>query len=216
MRGKLIFLFGIDGSGKSTILKMLEDSGLDNTVYTSCLKNAIFEEELYQAERKLHFSRADFFSHEFKHVLHIGSVIYNMYNIVLPLLNTGKNVILDRYAICIKLFTELFLDPSCGCLSKTLECLPVPDLGVYFDVDIDIASQRILERSNKTGILPHYSESKESLMLKKAKYETMIPDEKYTILRIDANQNIDKVYSSVFKILSGICVPHNTNGQEHI
>ena len=43
-------------------------------------------------------------------------------------------------------------------------------------------------------------------MLKKEKYENMIPDEKYTILRIDANQNIDKVYSSVFKILSEICI----------
>ncbi|MEY8238547.1 deoxynucleoside kinase [Lachnospiraceae bacterium 66-29] len=206
MRGKLVILFGIDGSGKSTILKMLEDSGLNNTIYTSCLKNAIFEEELYRAEKMLRFTRAEFFSHEFKHVLHIGSVIYNMYNIVLPLLNIGKNVILDRYAICIKLFTELFLDPSCNCLSKTLECLPSPDLGVYLDVDIDTASRRILERSNKTGILPHYSESRESLMLKKEKYENMIPDEKYTILRIDANQNIDKVYSSVFKILSEICI----------
>ena len=95
---------------------------------------------------------------------------------------------------------------SCNCLSKTLECLPSPDLGVYLDVDIDTASRRILERSNKTGILPHYSESRESLMLKKEKYENMIPDEKYTILRIDANQNIDKVYSSVFKILSEICI----------
>ena len=142
MSGKLIFLFGIDGSGKSTILKMLEDSGLNNTIYTSCLRNAIFEEELYQAESKLHFSREDFFSHEFKHVLHIGSVIYNMFNIVLPLLDSGKNVILDRYAICIKLFTELFLEPSCNCLSKSLDCLPVPDLGIYFDVDIDIAIQR--------------------------------------------------------------------------
>lgn len=216
MRGKLAFLFGIDGSGKSTVLKMLEDSNLNNTIYTSCLKNAIFEEELYQAERKLHFSRTDFFSHEFKHVLHIGSVIYNMYNIVLPLLNIGANVILDRYAICIKLFTELFLDTSCNCLSRALECLPTPDLGVYLDVDIDTAIRRIQERSDKTGILPHYSESKESLILKKERYETMIPDEKYTILRINANQNIDKVYSSVYKILSEICAPDSPNDQKRI
>ena len=47
VRGKLVFLFGIDGSGKSTILNMLENSGLNNTVYTSCLTNAVFEEELY-------------------------------------------------------------------------------------------------------------------------------------------------------------------------
>ena len=209
MRGKIIFLFGIDGSGKSTILKMLEDNKLDNTVYTSCLTNAIFEEELYQAERELHFSRQNFFSHEFKHMLHIGSVIYNMFNIVEPLLNDGKNVILDRYVICIKLFTNLFLDPSYNCLSKALECLPTPDLGIYFDVDIDTAIRRIQERSNRTGILPHYSESRESLKRKKAGYETMIPNEKYTILKIDANQDINRVFSSVFRILSGECISDN-------
>lgn len=62
MRGKLIFLFGIDGSGKSTILNTLENSGLNNnTVCTSCLTNTVFEEELYSAERKLHFSRGSLF-----------------------------------------------------------------------------------------------------------------------------------------------------------
>lgn len=80
MRGKLICLFGIDGSGKSTLLEILNNSKLENTICTSCLKNAVFEEELYQAEKTLQFHRKDVFSHEFKHVLHIGSVIFRMYN----------------------------------------------------------------------------------------------------------------------------------------
>ena len=205
MQGKIIILFGIDGSGKSTILKMLKNSGLNNIVCTSCLSNAIFEEELYQAENKLNFSRKDVFSHEFKHVLHIGSVIYNFHNKILPLLNSGKNVILDRYTICINLFTKLFLDSSCSCLSNALACLPIPDLGIYFDVDVDIAIQRIQGRSNITGIQPHYSESKEALMMKKAGYETMIPNEAYPIARIDANQDIDEVYSSALNILDDAC-----------
>ena len=206
MRGKLIFLFRIDGSGKSTILERLENSGLTNTVYMSCLKNAVFEDELYQAEDRLHFSRKDIFSHEFKHVLHIGSVIYNMFDTVLPILDTGKNVILDRYVICIKLFAALFLRPSYNCLSRALDCLPAPDLGIYFDTNIEIAMKRILERSNLTGIPTHYSESKQSLIMKKSGYETMIPNENYTVLRIDANQSIENVYSSVFKILRNVCV----------
>ena len=211
MKGKLIILFGIDGSGKSTILNMLKSSGLNNTICTSCLTNAIFEEELYRAERILNFSRADVFSHEFKHVLHIGSVIYNVFNEVLPLLNSGTNVILDRYTICIKLFTNIFLTPSCNCLSKALECLPTPNLGIYFDTSVNTALQRIKERSNRTGILPHYSESKEALIMKKRGYEAMIPNENYTILKINANQNIDMVYSSVTKILGDICIsPENT------
>lgn len=209
MRGKLIFLFGIDGSGKSTILNMLKNSGLDNMVYTSCMKDAVFEEELYRAETKLQFSRKDIFSHEFKHTLHIGSVIYSMFDKILPILNNGNNVVLDRYTICIKLFADLFLKPSYSCLSKALDCLPIPDLGIYFDVDIDIAIERIQERSDRTGIMPHYSESKEALMMKKKGYEVAIPNERYPIVQIDANQKLNNVYSSVLRILNENCTSYN-------
>lgn len=194
MQGKLICLYGIDGSGKSTILEMLNNSKLKNTVCTSCLKKAIFEEELYQAEKKLHFHRQDVFSHEFKHVLHIGSVIYRMYNEILPFLDAGKNVILDRYIICVKVFTELFLRPSYNCLSKALECLPNPDIGIYLNVDIDTAFARIQQRSLKTGVPPHYSESKQALILKQTKYEEIIPSESYPVIKVNANQDINMVY----------------------
>lgn len=209
MRGKLIILFGIDGSGKSTILKMLEKSGLDNIVCTSCLKNAVFEEELYCAENKLKFSRRDVFSHEFKHVLHIGSVIYNVFEHVVPILDNGKNVILDRYAICVRLFADLFLDPSYNCLSKALDCLPTPDLGIYLDVNVDTAVQRIQERSNQTGTPPHYSESREALLMKKVGYESMILHEPYPIVKIDANQTIDEVYDSILELLNEVCDSHD-------
>lgn len=201
MRGKLICLFGIDGSGKSTLLEILNNSKLENTICTSCLKNAVFEEELYQAEKTLQFHRKDVFSHEFKHVLHIGSVIFRMYNEILPILDTGKNVILDRYVLCIKLFTELFLQPSCNCLSKALECLPNPDIGIYLNVDVDIAIARIQQRSRKTGIPPHYSESRQALILKQTKYEDIIPSEPYPIIEINANDDINIVYSTVLKLL---------------
>lgn len=209
MNGKLIILFGIDGSGKSTILKMLESSGLDNTVCTSCLANAIFEEELYLAEKKLHFSRKDYFSREFKHAIHIGSVIFKMFDTILPILHSGKNVILDRYVICIKIFGDLFLNPSYNCLSKALECLPTPNFGIYFDANVDTAFQRIQKRNKKVGIMPHYSESKESLIMKKTKYENLIPCENYPIVAVDANQSVDKVYSSVIKILNDSGIYHN-------
>ena len=201
MRGKLICLFGIDGSGKSSLLEILNKSKLENTICTSCIKNAVFEEELYQAEKTLQFHRNDIFSHEFKHVLHIGSVIFRMYNEILPILDTGKNVILDRYVLCIKLFTELFLQPSCNCLSKALECLPNPDIGIYLNVDVDIAIARIQQRSRKTGIPPHYSVSRQALILKQAIYEVIIPSEPYPIIEINANDDINIVYSTVLKIL---------------
>lgn len=201
MRGKLIVLYGIDGSGKSTILNKLKESEINNTICTSCMTNSVFEEELYSAEKQLHFNRRDYFSKEFKHMLHIGSVIYKMYNDIIPILNNGKNVILDRYIMCISLFTNIFLDKSYSCISKALECLPSPDLGIYFDVEIDTAVKRIKKRNEINGTSLHYSERKDSLVLKKEQYESLIPYEEYTILKIDANQEINTVYSSVLEIL---------------
>lgn len=202
MFGKLIVLFGIDGSGKSTILKMLNDSNLNNTICTSCLKNTVFEEELHRAEKALNFSRKNVFSKEFKHALHIESVIYNTFNNVLPILKNEKNVILDRYVICVKSFTEVFLKSSYNCISESLNCLPNPDLGIYFDVDINVAYNRIKERSKKTDIPIHYSESKNALLMKKRYYEESIPSESYPIKTIDANKSLDEVYEEVLKIIN--------------
>ena len=206
MRGKLIFLFGIDGSGKSTILKMLKKNGVENVEFTSCITNAIFEEELFQAEEKLKFSRKDYFTHEFKYVLHVNSIIYKMFNVILPLLNNGKNVVLDRYIPCVKLYADLFLEPSYKCISKALECLPSPDFGIYFDVEIKTALCRLKTRSEITGIPLHFSESEKSLVMKKVGYEAMFPYEKYTITKIDANQEIDNVYDLVLGMLNEKCM----------
>jgi dTMP kinase len=201
MKGKLLFISGIDGSGKTTILEMLKKCEMQDVEFTSCLTTAVFEEELYQAEDKLKFSRKDYFTHEFKYVLHVNSIIYKMFNTILPILNSGKNVVLDRYIICVKLYADLFIKPSYRCISKALDCLPSPDLGIYFDVDIKKASHRLEMRSKITGVPLHFSESEESLIKKKAKYELLLPNEKYVVERIDANSKIKDVYLSVMNIL---------------
>lgn len=199
MRGKLIILFGIDGSGKTTVLNMLKLSNFSNIMYSSCMSNSVFEEELYTAEMLLHFSRKDIYSREYKHWLHIGGVIYNMYNKILPMLEDGINVVLDRYTICIRLFANLFLEPSFFCITEALKCLPFPDLGIYFDTDVDVAAKRILMR-NENALL-HYSESKDALLMKKKGYEEMIKNEPYKIRKVNSNQNIHIVYNSVVEIL---------------
>lgn len=78
-------------------------------------------------------------------------------------------------------------------------------MGIYFDVSIDNAIHRIEKRCNRTGTLPHYSESKESLIRKKRGYEDMMPNETYPILKIDANQRINKVYASITGTLKEVC-----------
>lgn len=202
MNGKLIVLFGIDGSGKTTINNMLANCNLNNTVCTSCMINPVFENELYIAENELHFRKEDYFSREFKHLLHIGSVVFDMFNRIIPIQKNGSNVILDRYDMCIKQYAELFLDTPYHCISNILECLPTPNLGVYFDSDVHIAFERVKKRSMETGLPIHYSESLESLILKKSGYEEMMKGLSYKVVRIDANQEVDQVLLSVLNKLT--------------
>ena len=79
--------------------------------------------------------------------------------------------------------------------------MPNPDIGIYLNVDVDIAIARIQQRSRKTGIPPHYSESRQALILKQTKYEDIIPSEPYPIIEINANDDINIVYSTVLKLL---------------
>ena len=83
--------------------------------------------------------------------------------------------------------------------------MPTPDIGIYFDVNIENAIHRIEKRCNRTGTLPHYSESRESLIRKKRGYEVMMSNENYPILKIDANQSINKVYASIAGTLKETC-----------
>ncbi len=119
MRGKLICLFGIDGSGKSSLLEILNKSKLENTICTSCIKMLSLKKNYIKRKKLFNFIEMIFFLMNLSMYFILVALFFRMYNEILPILDTGKNVILDRYVLCIKLFTELFLQPSCNCLSKS-------------------------------------------------------------------------------------------------
>ena len=121
---------------------------------------------------------------------------------VVPELENGNIVILDRYYLCNKIYSN-FDEQNLSHMDKLFEILPKPDLGLYLDVKVDIA----LDRIEKRGLKKSPYETKENLNKLRNKYLEHIVQEQYPILKIDANLSekevlriaLDKIFEILYK-----------------
>lgn len=185
MKGNLIVIMGIDGSGKTTLVGNLEKCvcNVDNWKCMSIFDNSVFTKELEEVAKQQGKTRRECFSKELRSLIWRSDLINNVYQYVIPELENGNTVILDRYILCNKVYSDL---KSRGFehMDRILDILPRPDLGIYLDVDIDIALQRISQRNGKERA-PY--EKREGLIHIKDVYEELMPKEDYPIIRINAN-----------------------------
>ncbi len=194
MKGKLIAIMGIDGSGKTTLVGNLEKCGcgIDNWKCMSIFDNSIFTEELETVARQQGKTRRECFSKELRSITWRSDLINNVFRYVIPELERGNTIILDRYTLCNKVYSNLEKS-RLGHMDKILEVLPKPDLGIYLDVDIDVALSRINKRSEKKRA-PY--EKKEGLIDLERKYKRLMPQESYPIVAINANLSEKEVTRS--------------------
>ncbi len=194
MKGKLIAIMGIDGSGKTTLVGNLEKCGceIDNWKCMSIFDNSIFTEELETVARQQWKTRRECFSKELRSITWRSDLINNVFRYVIPELEKGSTIILDRYTLCNKVYSSLEKS-GLGYMDRILEVLPRPDLGIYLDVDIDVALRRINKRNGKERA-PY--EKKEGLIDLERKYKRLIPQEGYPIVRINANLSEKEVTRS--------------------
>ena len=192
-RGKLIVLFGIDGCGKTTMLNMLKDSQFENTIFTRAVETPVFNNEMSAMRDKFNIPESDYFSNSFRLMLWINDVVWNVMNNIVPALESGVNVIVDRYTICSRVTFEVLCDKKHHCLVKMLDCLPTPDLSIYLDVDVDES----LERMNKRNKRRIFYENKEKLTLFKQRYESIIAEEHHRVDKLDANRDPHEIYKDV-------------------
>lgn len=144
-KGKLIVVEGIDGSGKSTQIdllnKWLQNQG--KLVYFSEWNSS----DLVKSTTKLGKSEKMFTPTTFS-LLQATDFSDRWENHILPMLKAGVIVLADRYA-----FTAFARDVARGVDREWVRNLysfaPMPDLALYFRVPVDIAVERILTgRSN--------------------------------------------------------------------
>ena len=192
--GKLIVVEGIDGSGKSTQLRLLEKWLRFNNFEvfrTDWNSSDLVKSITPKGKKKANLTPTTF------SLLHATDFADRFERNILPLLRAGYFVLADRYV-----YTAYARDVTRGCnptwVRKVYDFALKPDLAFYFRVPIDISMDRILSGRPK---LKYYeagmdldlsNDIYESYRIFQSKiieqYESMINREKFSV--IDATVGI--------------------------
>lgn len=140
VEGKLIVVEGIDGSGKSTQVRLLEKwfRSREVPVFLTEWNSSDLVKQITSKGKKKGTLTPITFS-----LLHATDFADRYERNILPLLHAGYVVLADRY-----IYTAYARDIVRGCnpewVKKVYEFAVKPDLTFYFSVHVDIAVQRIL------------------------------------------------------------------------
>lgn len=137
--GRLIIVEGIDGSGKSTQIRLLQrwfESQGYPTFFTEWNSADLVKRTTKKGKKKRSLTPTTF------SLLHATDFADRLLTSILPPLKAGMIVMADRYA-----FTAFGRDTVRGCnrewVRKLYSFAPRPDIALYFRVPIDVALKRI-------------------------------------------------------------------------
>jgi dTMP kinase len=190
IKGKLIVVEGIDGSGKSTQLRLLEkwfQSKQSSVFLTEWNSSETVRRITSKGKRKGRLTPITF------SLLHATDFADRYERNILPLLHAGYIVLADRYV-----YTAFARDIVRGCnpkwVRRVYEFAVKPDLVFYFKVPVDIAVERILSGRPKLK----YYEAGMDLNLSNDPYES------YRIFQSRIIEQYDSLASSEdFTIVDG-------------
>ena len=206
--GTLIVVEGIDGSGKSTQIHLLDRwlrSEGYNVFFTEWNSSTSVKEITSKGKKKALLTPTTF------SLLHATDFADRYERNIYPLLRAGYIVLADRY-----IYTALARDIVRGCNKKWVENIYdyaiKPDIVFYYKVPIDIAVNRIISGRPKLK----YYEAGMDLKLSKdeyesyrmfqskiiEEYESMINPEKFTVMdgTMDIEEQQDIARNHVMKL----------------
>ena len=207
LKGTLVCVEGIDGSGKSTQLTLLRDW------LKSCGKDVIFTEwnssELICRTTKL-AKKKNMLSPRTFSLLHAVDFADRFKQVIAPALKAGFIVLADRYA-----YTAFARDVARGVdaqwVRKVYDFAYKPDLAVYFDIDTKTSMERIC--FNRT---PKFYEAGMDLKLSNDPYESYMifqgrvvkeyqkMVDEYGLVKLDALDSIHKKQQEIRSLLTKI------------
>lgn len=214
LKGTLVCVEGIDGSGKSTQLALLRDwlknSGQD-VIFTEWNSSELIFRTTKLAKKKNLLSPRTF------SLLHAVDFADRLKQIIAPALKAGFIVLADRYA-----YTAFARDVARGVDSdwvrKVYDFAIKPDLAVYFDIEPKVSMERIcFNRAPKfyeAGMdLKLSSNPYESYMIFQGRvikeYQKMVNE--FGFVQLDA---MDTIHSKQVKIRELLCDILRTKGIE--
>lgn len=205
LKGTLVCVEGIDGSGKSTQLSLLRDwlknRGQD-VIFTEWNSSELISQTTKLAKKKNLLSPRTF------SLLHAVDFADRLKQVIAPALKAGFIVLADRYA-----YTAFARDVARGVdpnwVRKVYDFAIKPDLAVYFDIDPKLSMERIcFNRAPKfyeAGMdLKLSNDPYESYMIFQGRvideYKKMVDE--YGLIQLDAK---DSIHSKQVKIREMLC-----------
>jgi dTMP kinase len=203
-KGLFIAFEGIDGSGKSTQVKLLAQylSGKGYKVYTtfeptdSPIGKIIRDIFNHRMEGDQKVIAALFAADRLHHLLHSEDGIIKK-------LNDGYTVITDRYYLSSYAYHSVHVDMDWVIqLNAQSAALLRPDLNIYIEMDPQISMNRL--NAGRTNIEMY--ETLDNLIKVRDQYEiamNLVKNEE-KIVRIDGNRSPDKISAEVQEIINAL------------
>ncbi|ODV50224.1 MULTISPECIES: dTMP kinase [Methanohalophilus] len=198
MKGKLVTIEGIDGSGKTTIMEYLKQ----NPVYS----DIIFTREptkdwIGQAVMRAIHSDVDPLA---ELLLFTADHAEHIRNTIKPAIKTGRVIISDRYSDSRVAYQSSTLKDR---LDEPVEWIKqlhrgwtvVPDLTLLLDIDPEIAVSRCNSRDAQTKF-----EKVDFLSEVRNVFLQLAEENPQRFVIIDASQSLDKVKKEVDKVINGL------------
>lgn len=197
-KGLFIVFEGIDGSGSSTQASLLKDyflkqgrkavlspepsEGIIGKLIRETLKGRIlFTEEQEKLDEQLaYLFAADRHDH-----------LYNQFDGVFKLITKGFQVITTRYY-----FSSLAYNSNTpedfAFISSLNAKFPAPDLLVYIDIPVEVALERLSQRSSQ-----EIYENRQKLVKVRENYQSIFAQYEETILRVDGTKEQNLIHEEI-------------------
>lgn len=204
-RGKLVVFSGIDGSGKSTLCKNVFKFYADrkyNVEYISVFEERRFISEYEKITNENTETTRITISEKLKNIAWLCDLVNNTLNILVPKLNSGTTLFVDRYTLCAKVYSLATTTTDISSLFPIYNILPKPDLCFYLNINPILAIERINKRNEKRT----YYENFDDLKKIQVQYENMIPFEDYHVKKLDALKSENVLLSESLKFIDEIMV----------
>ena len=182
---KIIVFAGIDGSGKSTQLELLNNELIKSyRVFISKIE--------YMSLNDMNKSLIRNLLIEFKSGIEILKQTIGLYTKD----NKFDYILCDRYLMCYLAYAYVYGIEPIELIRKMLFFIKNPDLTLYFDIDVDLALKRIQEWDSALDKHENY----ESLSKDKEGYEKLY---RYSgnLEIIDANRSAKEINANVKEVL---------------
>jgi len=192
-KGKLIVIEGIDGAGKTTFAKALYESLKRKRI--DCILSCEPTSGPFGKKIKEFLKKRNIDPQKLRNAF-LEDRLWHVENLLLPALEKGKWVILDRYYLSTLAYQSSQGLPFKELLIENETIAPIPDLVIYLDLPLEIAFERIDTRKEKVSIF-----EKENFLIKVAEvYKKYLKWFNYLI--IDATKSIEENLKETLEFLN--------------